>query len=124
MAIAKYPRLWPLLLVAGMTACAAPASFVGPNCERYRMFGYNVLACDDATVGRHCRKLCPKTDLGNPVDFAPRACWKKTGWGRKDTIFIGKSHMNCVLHEIAHHEHPDDPRFVAEKYPCVGERGP
>ncbi len=106
-----------------VTGCASAPSYKAAGCDRFRMQGYNILACNDASVGLHCARVCRLTDSGKPVTYHPRACHIPGKNGRKATIAIGKSFLACLPHEIAHNEHPNDPAFVEKNYPCVGDRG-
>lgn len=116
-------KMRPLLLaVLLLFGCATAPSFKAADCDRFRFRGYNVLACDDMSVGLHCKRICALTDSGKAVTYHPRACHKPGIFGRKATIFIGRSYLNCLPHELAHHENPWDAKMVEEKYPCVGDR--
>lgn len=112
------------LLVIGLFAgCASlTPSFKTADCDRFRFRGYNVLACDDVSVGIHCKRVCALTDSGKAVTYHPRACHVQRGFGRKANIFIGKSYMACLPHEICHNENPGNPAMCEEKYPCVGDK--
>lgn len=92
------------------------------DCERHRMRGYDVLACNDDAVDHYCHKHGKTWDDGTPLDSRRiRACAHKTWHGRRPKIFMGKSYMGCVLHEIAHLENPGEAAMVEKKYPCIGE---
>lgn len=111
-----------LLFFVILSACGAHSpSFKAADCDRFRYKSYNVLACDDVAVGRHCRKIAPLTDSGKPVDYNPRACYKPSSFGRKATVFIGRSYLACLPHETCHHENPNDPAMCELLYPCVGD---
>ena len=108
-----------LLAILLLTGCATP--WKSANCQRFRYFDYNVLACDSVAVGNHCAAICPKNDRGEPLKHKPVACFKPGQFGRKATIFIGKRYMGCLPHEICHLERPFDPLYCEQKYPCVGD---
>jgi hypothetical protein len=124
-----------IVLLALLNGCAS-TPFSRANCERFRHNGYNVLACDDDAVGKHCARgsrdiVIPHkwhpamADNGKIVDYLPRACFHSRPWafGRKPNIIIGRSHLICLSHEICHFEHPGRPDYCENEYPCVGDRG-
>lgn len=111
------------ILAAMLSGCAAPG-YKAADCDRFRFGGYNVLACDDDSVGRHCKRDAPFTDSGKPVTYHPRACFAPGKGGRKANIYIGKSYLRCLPHEIAHFENPGRNAWVEAKYPCVGDKRP
>lgn len=109
--------------VAFLAACSAlTPSYKTADCDRFRFRDYNVLACNDAAVGRHCKRDATVTDTGEPVTYHPRACYIQRGFGRKANIIIGKSYMACLPHEVCHNEYPDDPAKCEREYPCVGDK--
>jgi len=106
-----------------ISGCAAlTPSFKSANCDRFRFGGYNVLACDDVAVGVHCKREAKLTDSGKPVTYHPRACHVPGKAWRKANIFIGKSYLACLPHEICHNENPGDPLKCENEYPCVGDK--
>lgn len=138
----KADYLWTVIaaallgVAAAVSGCAHESAYRRADCERFRMKGYVVLACDDDAVGQHCAKgarvvgsphkrLTPRADNGKILDYLPRACThhRFAAFGRKKVINIGKSYMGCLSHEIAHLEYPDRPAYVESNFPCVGDRG-
>ena len=111
-----YWQLIFILLAFNFAGCAS-SPWARADCLRIRQDRWNVLACSDAAVAGHCKRICPTDDFGRPINYYPRAC---QDWFRgKPVIFIGRSHMGCLPHEICHVEHPDDDAMCAAKYPCV-----
>lgn len=113
------PILLAVVLLAG---CAAAPSYKAADCDRFRFKDYNILACNDDAVGLHCKKLAKLTDRGEPVTYHPRACHIPGKRGRKATIAIGRSYLNCLPHETCHQENPGNPLMCEQDYPCVGDR--
>lgn len=127
------------ILAIALMGCASlhPASqdssaFKNAHCIRYRYAEFNILACDDRAVGEYCRRGSQYTtadgtrhrdtqlaDNGKPVDYYPRACMSDKGFGRRPNVVVGRSHMDCVAHEICHIQYPADPAMCEAKFPCV-----
>lgn len=109
-----------------MSACTTAPSYKAADCDRFRFRNYNVLACDDESVGRHCKAVANKygslSDSGKPVTYHPRACHITRPGGRKPNIVIGRSYMSCLAHEICHNENPWDAAKCEREYPCVGDK--
>ncbi len=124
-----------LFAVGMMAGCAGTPSYKAAGCDRFRFSGYNILACDDTSVGIYCAKggrsvvqsrvrAIPIADNGKVVDYAPRACYNPRGnyFGRKGNLIVGKSFMTCIPHELAHIEHPNEAAWVEKNFPCVGDK--
>jgi hypothetical protein len=111
-----------VLVALVLSGCQSAPSFKAADCYRFRHKGYNVLACDDMSVGIHCKRVARVADNGKPVNYHPRACHVQRGFGRKANIFVGKSYMACLPHEICHEENPWEPAMCEQKYPCVGDK--
>lgn len=92
------------------------------DCEIQKHDGYNVYVCSDEAVDAHCHRLVKNLDSGeittNTVHF--NGCFRPSPGNHRDSIFLGRSHVGCLSHEIAHYEHPEDPAWVERNYPCVG----
>ena len=117
------------LLLGGalaLSGCGGRSVMNPGNCERYPYEGYNVLVCDDVAVANKClKRQHAKADItGEPYRHdAIRACISRRPFGRKPVIMVGRSHLNCLLHEVGHYEHPGMPEaWVAARYPCIGDR--
>ena len=110
----------PVMLI--LAGCAGTPSYKAADCDRFRFKGFNILVCDDTSVGIHCKRICALTDSGKAVTYHPRACHQPGRFGRRVTIFIGRSYLNCLPHELAHGERPNDPAMVEREYPCVGDK--
>lgn len=116
----KYAILVAMLL----TGCATP-SFRAAGCVRFYYKSWNILACNDEAVSRHCakwiHKLHGKLDSGKePTGQETFAgCYRPAWWGRKGNIIIGKSYAICLPHEIAHAEGVRAD-IVERDYPCMG----
>lgn len=124
-----------LLACSVLLSGCASSPWNRADCARRRHNGYNVLVCADEAAGQHCAKGSRDTvsphvrhvshaDNGKVLDYQPRACteFRPMAFGRKPNIVIGRSYMDCLDHEIAHLEHPNDPAWVERNFPCVGDR--
>ena len=125
-------------VLKGQPSMCAPGA-PGDECRRI-MAGVNVMVCADAAVGAYCRRgnrevakpepgkrakfNTPIADNGRPVDYDPRACLDRRPmfFGRRPSLWIGRTFADCWLHELAHFLWPDDPAFVAAHFPCFGDR--
>ncbi|MDI6774019.1 MAG: hypothetical protein QME60_01290 [Verrucomicrobiota bacterium] len=123
-----------IITLAALLGCGFSA-FHRADCTRTTYPDFHVIACDDAAVGRHCRRasrsvqsphvwIKGKTDSGGPVNYYPRACYSgRPAWyGRKPVIAIGRSFLGCLLHEDCHRRNPGEAAMCERDYPCVGDR--
>lgn len=113
-------NLFVFLILFLLIGCAN-ISYKSADCDRFRYKKFNILACDDESVNIHCHKDGGTWDDGTPVDSRRiRGCYKYGIFNRKGLIFIGRSYLGCLPHEICHAEGYED-KFCMDKYPCVGE---
>ena len=123
----------PVLLI--MSGCTGTPSYKAADCDRFRFRSYNILVCDDTSVGIYCAKggrsvikshvrSIPIADNGKVVDYAPRACYNPRGefFKRKGNLIVGKSFTGAIPHEICHIENPGNPAMCEKLYPVVGDR--
>ena len=115
----------------------APVLFLLVGCasypERLHLYTCDVVIASPQQVADHYRHVnaryqkthsgyVPTHDQGEPIpaDEQIRGFTNFTTSG-KPTIFLSADWRNCLQHEAAHVQYPNDPGWVERNVPCLGE---
>ena len=103
--------------------------------ERLNLYNMDIIIATPAQVADHYRHVnaryakthpgfVPTHDQGEPIPASEQIRGFTDFTFRRDhpTVFVSSDWRNCLQHEAAHVAYPNDPAWVEQNVPCLGEQ--